>query len=359
MRNRVALVLSLSVLVLVGSSSTAQGSIGHRFFGVWYGLESLSSQDLNRMDQGRVGMVRWPFYWNRAEPSPGNFEWTVSDRIVGDLASKGIRVLPIVYASPAYISDDYRVPPLKSQSDRQYWKQFLREAVRRYGPGGEYWTNPGLYLAQHPLAKPVPIRAWQVWNEPNLPHYFLAKPPVRKYAELVRISHAAIKGEDPKAKVVLAGMPPYAAGIHTWRFLDRFYRVPGIKRMFDFAALHPYAPTIRLVRQAIVKTRKAMKRHGDGHTPLWISEIGWGSAHGGGDLNRGLHGQARMLKRSFRLIKRHRRAWRIKGVIWYIWRDPGSASDCGSTFCESAGLFRYGGSSKPAWRAFKHFTGAG
>ena len=50
-----------------------------------------------------------------------------------------------------------------------------------------------------------------------------------------------------------------------------------------------------------------MKKHGDAATPLWISEVAWGSAppdsHG---INKGPTGQAKMLKDAYNLFLSHR-----------------------------------------------------
>ena len=44
--------------------------------------------------------------------------------------------------------------------------------ARRYGPGGSFWDR-------HPRLPRLPVRAWQVWNEPNLP-VFGRRDPTRR-----------------------------------------------------------------------------------------------------------------------------------------------------------------------------------
>lgn len=61
-----------------------------------------------------------------------------------------------------------------------------------------------------------------------------------------------------------------------------------------------------------------------------------------------------MLQKSFRLIVHHRRAWHVKRLIWFDFRDPAGRGGC--SFCSSAGLIKHSGKPKPAWRAFKRFT---
>ena len=62
-----------------------------------------------------------------------------------------------------------------------------------------------------------------------------------------------------------------------WRFLRRLYEQPGVKRDFDFVALHPYAPGLRLMRRQIELARRIMATADDSRTPLAITEVGWAS----------------------------------------------------------------------------------
>jgi hypothetical protein len=235
------------------------------------------------------------------------------------------------------------------------WKHFLQAAVNRYGPGGSYWDT--VYRPRYGAdAKPLPIESWQIWNEPNLKKYFAPSPSVEQYARLLQISHDAIKKVDPQARIVLAGMPNYG-GINAWDFLDSLYSGPVTKRDFDAVALHPYARNLDQLRLGIEKVREVMRKHGDRGTPLWITELGWGSAPPDRfGLNKRLSGQKRLLSGSFKLIRRHRNAWKVQRVFWFDWRDPGKREPVQCSFCASAGLLNHNRSPKPAYHAFKLFA---
>ena len=95
--------------------------------------------------------------------------------------------------------------------------------------------------------------------------------------------------------------------------------------------------------------------HGDAATPLWITEIAWGSAPPDRfGINKGLAGQASFLTRGYNRILDHRTAWNVQRLFWYHWRDPQSASGC--SFCASAGLLNFNRSAKAAYGAFTSFT---
>jgi PAS domain-containing protein len=273
--------------------------------------------------------------------------------VIGSLAHHGVRVLPVLTASPKWAARTPETPPLQTPRGREGWRAFAAAAVDRYGPGGEYWATR--YHRQFPDGRMRPITTWQVWNEQNREQTFSPRPSPRRYAQLLRIAHEGIAARDPDAKVLLGGMPGFADR-SAWGYLARLYRQPGVKRRFDAVALHPYAQHPRDVLVQIKRIRRVMRVRGDGHTPIWVTELGWGSNDPDWfGINAGIDGQKRMLKRTFpRLIDRRKR-WNLEHVLWFEWRDPPSnAGQCG--FCESAGLFWNDQRPKPSWRAFKRLT---
>jgi hypothetical protein len=325
------------------------------FFGVVATNGKPTNKDLRKMGDANIKSVRWSLGWPGVEHTKGQFNWAGPDRAIGDLASKGIRVLPTLYGSAPWAAKSPTTPPLHSKEARQGWQGFVKKAVQRYGRNGTYWSDPNGYAAQHPGKSPVPVKAWQVWNEPNLGKYFSPRPSPKKYAKLLRISHHAIKAEDSKAKVVFAGMPGYSQ-IDAWKFLRRVYQVHGAANAFNVAALHPYSPSLHLLKKEVSKFRKAMRQHGDGGKQLWITEIGWGSAkHDRYGFDKGKKGQKRMLKKSFKLFRHKRGSWNIRHVYWYQLRDPDNQIS-GCSFCSSSGLLTHKYQPKPAYRAFKSFT---
>ncbi len=302
----VVAVAAVAAVLISKSSNEASGAADDQLFGIARGAP-LDEADLQKMVLTRVGAVRFVLGWTAIEAQRGSFNWAGADQTIGGLASHGIEAFPSFYGSPPWISPDPARPPLDTAGDRAAWTRFVKAAVERYGPGGEYWR--GAYQQQFGSgAPPVPITAWQIWNEPNLPHYYAPKSSPSGYAELLRLSRDAIIGQDPSAEIVLAGMPGYGKPDTAWRFLDQLYRQPGFDGDFDAVALHPYARTIAQLALEIRKLRAAMAEHGDGDTPLWLTELGWGSGKPNRfGLNKGLKGQAELLRKSFELIEDHRR----------------------------------------------------
>jgi hypothetical protein len=329
-------------------------AVPRELFGISRG-QPLTQQDLNKIDSTGVRTLRFAINWDAVQPNRGAPNWGGTDQFVGRLAARGIQPVPFIFGSPDWVTGKPKQPPLGSRRKVRAWRSFLTQLVERYGRGGAYWT--GAYRVQHPTRPPLPITAYQIWNEPNLPKFFPRKKMTRKYAKLVKLAHRAINRVDRNAKVVLAGLTGYADP-RGWTFLHKLYRVKRFKRSFDAAALHPYAATIGQFRGEIKRMRRVMKKHHDGRTPLWLTEVGWGSDPGSRrwPLNKGLQGQKRMLRKSFKLVNRKRRAWRVQRLFWFHWRDPAGGNGGYCSFCPSAGLLRHNQRPKPAYNAFKSFT---
>jgi len=256
-----------------------------------------------------------------------------------------VRTFPFVYATPGWVASDPARPPLDSPEARRAWRTFLAALVERYGPRGELWTR-------QPNA--LPIRRWQVWNEPNFPLYWQPRPDAREYAQLLEISADEIRAADPGAKIVAAGLAPVTTGPWPWDYLEDLYRQDGVERDFDEVAIHPYSRDMRGIRLQVRRARKVIKKAGDGRTKLSVTELGTGSRAPGQSERL----QARYLRQAFAYMERKRRSMNISEVDWYAWQDTDDVEP-GCSFCPSSGLFTEGGNAKPAWGAFKAYSASG
>jgi hypothetical protein len=350
------------------ATSGAPGRTPKGFFGVTP-QTSLTPEDARYMKAGGIESVRWPLTWSLIQPTAsGGYDWSSIDQTIAVAARAGLHVLPSLATSPSWVAPKATTLPVRSARQRAAWSAFLRAAVRRYGPGGEFWrehsrevvkNEPG-GVVHEPAISPMPIRAWQIWNEPNF-FYFAYPVSPSAYAKLVKISSAAIKGVNPSAKVILAGLfgEPTARGkrgMPAATFLDRIYAVPGLRTRFDGISLHPYAAGTNELEELVEALHEVTVENHD-RVGLYITEMGWGSQN---DYNQvafeqGPQGQVRQLRGAYRFLIGNHQRLDLKQVYWFSWRDlRGTCS-----FCDSVGFFPEGASfqPKPAWRAFVSFTG--
>jgi polysaccharide biosynthesis protein PslG len=295
-----------------------------------------------------VGLLRQVFDWAMVERSPGHHDFGAYDGYVLEAAQHGIEIMPVLHNPP----DFYRrssargwcpPPQLSSMAD------YARAAVRRYGPNGSLWR-------EHPGAASLPIRSWQIWNEPNLGIYWCNRPSPRQYASMLRVVGKAIKGEDRGAEIVTAGMPDskLSSAMPLDRYLKRLYRARG-KRYFDTLAINSYARDNRQLSGLLKHVRRQMNRSHDRRARMWITEIGWGDWYSGPPHRFivGAQGQAVRIEQALGLLGRMKRKLRLRGVVYYSWRDlrpyPPKYNDMWGLH---TGLLDVNGNPKPAYSAF-------
>jgi hypothetical protein len=344
--------------VLIVPSTEARAAAPAGFFGLNYYFKDITTGDVLYLKKSGAKTVRWRMNWSNIEPSPGHFDWSAPDAVVGDLAAQGIRVLPVMWGSPGWVASSAITPPIGTQKQRDAWSGFLRAAIKRYGPGGNYWS--GAYRTQHPGKAALPVNTWQIWNEANLKSAMTPTTPAT-YAKLLTLSHTVIKQTDPKAKVMFAGLlshPPN--GATAWTFLRDVDHQPGARTAFDIMASNAYSPSVSGMLDDLDHIRQTMAANGQGPKPLWITETGWGSdpvnpANGG--YTKGMTGQRQVLVQAFNALEQKRSVWRIGKVLWFNFRDPGGGNSNICGYCTSAGLLTNTFQTKPAWSAFLSYTG--
>ena len=177
--------------------------------------------------------------------------------------------------------------------------------MRRYGPAGSLW-------AEHPEVRARPIRAWQLWNEPNLRGYWSQQPFAKGYVRLLKVARAALRAADRRALAILAGLP------NGWDALRRIYQAGG-RRYFDAVAIHPYTARADRVPRYVLAARRVMRRFGDRRKPVWVTEISWPAAKGRATDPIGIatddRGQARRLRRGLTALAAARRRLRVRARV--------------------------------------------
>jgi hypothetical protein len=348
MRRPTAGILLIALVALLLPAAAQGARLPREFLGI-VPQTKLELADTARMKQARIGSIRTPIQWSTVERVPGVYNWTGTDEIVTAAAIRRIPILPFLYSTPGWASPKQTNLPTFG-SARTAWIAFVREAVGRYGPRGTFW-------AENPLLPRTPIRKWQAWNEPNF-FYFATPASPGRYAKLLKDFYRAVKSVDRGARVLAGGLfgapdqrPPRAMSAAA--FLNRLYRVPGIKRFFDGVALHPYAAGLGALQRLVTRVRAVSLRNRDRGADLYITEMGWGSQPNQRKVafEVGPGAQAKLLTDSYSYLIRSRGRLRLRGVYWFTWKDvPGTPC----SFCDSVGLFHQGLGfrAKPAWRAF-------
>lgn len=372
---RAARALLLGALVSLAIPSTA-GAAGAppEFYGA-VSQAGLAAEDFARMKQNGISVLRIQLSWKKVQPNEGECEsslpvppdlgvvvtceWRYYDRIFGGAAAAGVEPIPYLLSVPAWVSEHENAPPIRSQEDRQAWVEWVQAAVRRYGPQGSFWENE--YPAQHPGTAPLPIRRWQLWNEPSDGTFWHPRPNAAEYGELVELTAGAIRAVDPAAELILAGVfgtpTEQNGGIDAVPYLKALFRSRDLGPSFSSLGLHPYGPTLKRSLGQVRRARAVFAKAGFADRPLWLTEIGWASGGEHPQLSKTPAKQASMLRRAYAAYERRRIAWSIAGITWFAWQDTDDRNAC--AFCANAGLVTLDRRPKPALDAYRQVaTGA-
>jgi hypothetical protein len=322
-------------------------------FGVSAGLRFYTGRALceeARLAQATgVQSVREDLVWADIEPRPGEFRWSSFDRVVQTAADAGLTVLPIIDDPPQWAAATETTVP----ADPAAYATFVAAAVRRYGPGGRFWSSHRAIAHQAPV--------WfELWNEP---YYAAGGVDPGRYARLVRAAVIAGRAANPRTRFLIEATLNYQTPYgQTANWVERMYHaVPDLGDFFDGVAVHPYGGNPELYTPhgdttyepgRIAQIHAAFAAHGDGDKPFWVTEIGWSTCQGN-DTCVTESEQAQYLK-SFIMLSETSWASYVRAVYVFGLRDlaPGARDNPQNWY----GLLRPDLTRKPAWYVLHDFA---
>jgi hypothetical protein len=319
---------------------------------------------LDRTRDSGARLVRLPVSWAGiaqrppaapTDPNDPAYVWGSLDAAVADASARGFRILITVSKAPAWAEGPHRA----QSADAGTWKpgpravgQFMQAIATRY---------PN-------------VRAWQLWNEPNLVRYlapqwersrgrFVPAAPAH-YRRMLNAAYSGIRAANRRNRLVTAGTAPYGDPQPGGRRIMpvRFWReVVRGKVRFDVLAHHPYGvagpfrkalnrddaalPDIgkldRVVRSAARRGRVLPR----GRKPVWVTEVSWDSSP---PDPQGVPAErhARWTTEALYVLWRQR----VQAVAWFQIVDQAAEPSFAAT--SQSGLFMRDGTAKPARDAF-------
>jgi len=152
---------------------------------LWWRPE-VASRDVQIIADAGFGWVKVGFGWRDIELQKGAFDWSHTDAIVEMAGAEGLDILARIDFQPEWAGGGY--PTSGPPDDLQDLADFLTAVASRYAGR---------------------IRAYQIWNEPNLAREWGGQTPdPGAYVKLLHTAYAAIKQADPHAMVISGGLSP-------------------------------------------------------------------------------------------------------------------------------------------------------
>ena len=188
---------------------------------LWYRPE-VGSRDVQLVKNAGFEWVKQGVGWRDVEPTKGSYNWEPLDRIVQWCEEQELKLLLRVDHQPAWArnecaGDNEQGPP----SNLGNFADFLKALVSRYR--GK-------------------VKAYQIWNEPNLTREWCNQPPnASEYVALLATAYQVIKAADPGAMVISAGLTSTTEISARARadvvYLREMYEA-GAKPYFDVLGVH-------------------------------------------------------------------------------------------------------------------------
>jgi hypothetical protein len=294
----------VAVIAIAIVSATPTAAAAKPLFGFNDAAESFSEYaDVAATD---AQIARLPVSWELTESVPGTYDFSELDPAVNALEARGVRVLFVISAAPAWATTGC-VPdaPISTCAvGRGYESDYQRLALA--------------LLARYPGS------LIQAWNEPNIAEFGALHP--KRAAELTNALYAVAPGRiiGPAASPGDAKHLPYTR---------RLYR--HINRHVPLA--------VNFYPRSVVSTRSIGTDWRDvrdiaGHRQIWVTEIGFSSSE------YGQRGQAAKAVLAYRFLDDHG----AHAVIFHRLLD---VPVDGSPWLSTLGLLNADGQPKPALRA--------
>ncbi len=266
----------LMASVAVSFASAAQFG-GVNVHSLWDGETSAQmDSELDLAASAHVSVLRVDVGWSAFEgDGPGQFSAprvAKLDYFMAGAASRGIKVLPVVFSTPCWASS---APASELQGCAGDWWD---RGVTAYPP-----TDPqtyGNFLQWLTSRYGTDMAGVEVWNEPNEISSWQSSDPAGDYARLLKAGYAGAKAGDLNVPVIAGAI----AGANV-EFLNQLYAA-GIQGHYDGLSIHTYSGAQSPLfdpgsvgRQATVlpgiqAIHSAQLAAGD-NTPLWVTELGW------------------------------------------------------------------------------------
>ncbi len=234
-----------------------------------------------------VGWIKQQVEWNLIESAPGEYRWDELDHFVDQAESHGFKILLSVAKAPGFSRP---------------------EPVEEDGPPNDFTIFNRFMLALSSRYRGR-VAAYELWNEPNLAREWRGHElSADRFVELIELGASGIRQGDPDA-IIISGAPgPTGIDDKVSAIDDRVYLramlAAGFDEWVDAIGAHPYGAANPPDERAAGATHQASGYNNHPSfffldtledyrailiaagvdKPIWITEFGWPSIDGFGEV---------------------------------------------------------------------------
>lgn len=267
----------------------------------------------DRVAESGAKWARCQTGWARTEKQAGVYDFAWLDAVVDNLLARGVKPwFNVGYGNPIYMPGAPNstavgcAPTLWGEEATNAWCRYVRALCRHFGDR---------------------ITHFEVWNEPDLSHFWYPeKPDGAKFGQFYKLTAQIIREELPEAKLGFCTSESKAG------YLKLVFEQLTPTDL-DFLCVHNYDRKLELGSRYVGTysgydfVRELLERYGLGHVQMWMGEGGHASWHpeghtqckeGGGSEHR----QAVwILRRTFGDLRKDLRLTSIFMVV-DLWQKP-------------------------------------
>ncbi|ADG79201.1 Asl1-like glycosyl hydrolase catalytic domain-containing protein OS=Tsukamurella paurometabola (strain ATCC 8368 / DSM / CCUG 35730 / CIP 100753 / JCM 10117/ KCTC 9821 / NBRC 16120 / NCIMB 702349 / NCTC 13040) OX=521096 GN=Tpau_2598 PE=4 SV=1 [Tsukamurella paurometabola] len=268
--------------------------------------------------------LRIPVPWNLIQAhSASVFDWSRVDAAVAGARNAGLMVLLVLYGPAPVWAQAAGADPAGTgnpPADPQTFGAFAFAVAQRYSST---------------------VSAFQVWNEPNIPHY-LQPPTAATYLPLLKAAYQGIRAAGAQQPVISGGTSSSQVGTGDVAFLRDLYTLGG-RAYFDAVGVHPYTFPKSITStgsEILIAGRQVMEANGDGAKKMWITEYGQPTGTSSVAVSE-------QMQASF-IVDAIERTQQLSWVAVFVVFNTRDLSVDQSVVDSNFGLFRFDGSPKQA-----------
>lgn len=232
----------------------------------WLDPEVYGDQLFPALDDLQVTTVRLGIDWKRFEETPGVYDWSMYDRVLGELARRNIVVVANFNTIPAWASVDFEGCADGLEINHCQLREDMYPAFER--------------SVEAALARYAWIEHWEYWNEPEMWVHLGQSGPT--YLRMLKTFYDTAHRINPEVTVA-------AQTLVGSEYMEFMYNLSDVaygkgNEPWDAISFHPYnfeyragsgERPLEINYDRVVWLRDLMVAREDGDKKIWITEYGW------------------------------------------------------------------------------------
>lgn len=299
---------------------------------------------LDHVDALGAKWIKELFLWSVVEGAPGERNWELYDKWIGEAKSRDIKIIARLQGSPNWAMQGHSSPQWGYRPDKDKYDDFAK------------------FAADFAQRYPDTVKYVEIWNEQNYGYEWSSSGPnPEEYVDLLKAVKSEFDRRGVGAKIIFGGLGATATQsgfMNEFDFLDRAYSYDSnLGNYYDYLGHHPYGQQGKPDDTCgdsdkdcwYMDRIKVLYNHLGDKKPIMVTEFGWWIDWVESERKHGQYLQA-----SYRQLKNKDKYPFVEQACWWVltndhkWDKTGNLLKAGGTE----------GSIRPAYYCYQSLTQA-